>query len=460
MVDVVPDHVIDRFKRAGIRQGWWNGKKVTVALSGGSDSMALLWLMTNIWHGEVLAVHVDHGIRGDSSRSDASFVEAHCSSLGIGCTVIRRRVPIEAEKGESIELAARRIRHLVLTRFCQESGSDAVVLAHNSDDVIETFFLNMARGSGPYGLAGIPESRGVLFRPVMDISKDELRGILKAAHWDWVEDETNDEDLYLRNRVRNELLPLLENRINRGIRRHVLALVEEMSSLRREEDLVGASLYDECRADLPFCLCSLFRDRVIEVDRTRRKWLLRHIGRLLGLRTLTRKRTEDLVNLIERTPRWRFQWSSDVELCADRDHLSWLKREIIESGPMIPLILDDAGSVKINGQVLSWSFSFTKEERPFLSDDLSVSIPVLYGDRVELRSLSDVSARNRGRFPWWIKSMIPVVVLNDVPVWSPKLGDWTGRWDFSRDSVKCDGACLISFADPQEGQEGNSKNGL
>lgn len=454
------DTVSDRFKQAGIRQGWWNCEKVAVALSGGSDSMALLWLLTNFWHGQVVAVHVEHGIRGKRSLEDASFVKSHCAKLGIDCTVIKKSIPREAEKGESIEVAARRVRHLALTDFCARSGAHAVLLAHNSDDAVETFFLNLVRGTGPCGLAGIPESNGVLFRPVMDISKEELRDILRKARWDWVEDETNDQDLYLRNRIRNELLPLMEQRLNPGVRRHVLALIKEMASLRRQEEITGAALYERSLANLPFCLSTLSRARVMEIDRTRRIWLLRCAGRLLGLRTLSRSRTEKLADLLETSSRWRFQWSEDVEMCADSDHLSWVKRGIVESSPYEPLILDGTGNAEINGLSLSWSVVFDKGDHAAAFNGMTLRLPVSTQDKVELRSLSQVAEKARGRFPWWIRAFIPVVLKNGIPLWTPRLGDWSGRWDFPKDSVKCDGLCRITFTYSQTEREDGLKNGL
>lgn len=449
--DAILDRDINCFRSAGIRQGWWDSGKMAVGLSGGSDSMALLWLMINRWHGEVVALHVDHGIRGASSSSDAEFVRDHCASIGIHCHVVGRDVPRELLKGESVELAARRVRHEALTLLGTELECHGVVLGHNSDDVVETFFLNLARGSGPFGLAGIPEVNGRLFRPVMGMSREDLRGLLRDAGWSWVDDETNDQDVYLRNRVRHELLPLMESRINSGLRAHVLSLVEDMADLRAQEEEEGEAVASRLRRDLPRCLYSFSRDGFKELGPRLRAWALRHVGRALGLRILARNRMQGLLDLEGRSHRWRFQWSSDVELCADRNFLSWVRRPVLEATSPEPFKLSGEGRGFFHDIPFRWSF---RKLGGSTSCALSAAIPVMATDKVEVRALASFSQRLRTSCPWWLSAFVPVVMVNDLPVWSPDLGFWNSGWDFPPDSVKCEGLCLVSFRDPDSRQEG------
>lgn len=424
---------------------------MAVGLSGGSDSMALLWLMVNRWCGEVVALHVDHGIRGESSSSDAEFVRSHCASIGVSCHVIERDVPGELQKGESIELAARRVRHESLTRLSLDLGCYGVVLGHNSDDVVETFFLNLARGSGPFGLAGIPEVNGSLFRPIMGMSRESLRRLLRDAGWSWVDDETNDQDIYLRNRIRNELLPMMEGRINSGVRGHVLSLVEDMADLRAQEEEEGEEIASRLRRDLPRCIYTLSRDDFKKLSPRRKAWALRYLGRSLGLRTLSRGRMQVLLDLESRSSRWRFQWSSDVELCADRNLLSFVKRSLLEASCPEPFELFGEGRGVFLDMPFSWSFGDSGRSH---SSGLVAAIPVMADDEVKVRSLASFAQRLRSSCPWWLSTFVPVVTINDRPVWSPALGFWNSRWDFPSDSVKYEGLCLVSFSDPDSRQEG------
>nr|WP_255700293.1 tRNA lysidine(34) synthetase TilS [Dethiosulfovibrio faecalis] len=442
--------------RAGVRQGWWDAKRIAVAVSGGSDSMALLWLMLNCWPNDISVIHVEHGIRGDSSKADACFVKEHCEKLDIPCCVVSRNVPGEAMKGESLEQAARRIRHEALASKAEEIGSDFVALAHNSDDTVETFFLNLARGSGAYGLAGIPEVRDRFVRPVLEISRDELRELLKEVGWSWVEDESNQEDIYLRNRIRHEVLPLLEKRINSGVRRHVLSLIEEMSDLRREEERTASDLSRSLFSFMPWSLYSLDRSGVMDLSKGHRIWLFRHVGRELGLRTLSRHRTEILSDLLERSSRWRFQWSEDVELCCCKDHLIWLTRESLEERSSETIVLSlTRGESEWFGEEISWSC--LEEGIPF-REGLVANVPVLPKDGeclIDVVPLSSIKNKEkkavRGSFPWCIENKIPVVRINGIPYWSPRIGNWFGRWVFPLDSVKCDGVCSIRFTHPRQG---------
>ena len=438
-------HSLGSFKSAGLRQGWWSSRRMAVALSGGSDSMALLWLMVHRWEGEVVALHVDHGIRGQSSSSDAQFVSDHCRSIGVPCHIAKRDVPGEMLKGESVELAARRIRHRSLTDLSMELGCGGVVLGHNSDDVVETFLLNLARGTGPFGLAGIPEVNGCLFRPVMGISREGLRDILRDQGWSWVDDETNDQDIYLRNRIRNELLPLIEHRINSGVRGHILGLVRDMADFRSQEEEEGEAMASGIGEDLPLCLHSLSREGFRDLSQRERTWVLRHVGRSLDLRTLSRDRTERLLDLESRSSRWRFQWSSDVELCGDRNFLSWINRPFLEALPPDPVDLSGEGEGEFQGLYFSWSRSHKGE--PFMSG-LSVAVPLRPGDKVAIKPMASLSQRDRSPCPWWLLPHVPVVTINDLPIWSPYPGLWNSRWDFSSDSVKYESLCLVRFSDP------------
>jgi tRNA(Ile)-lysidine synthase len=186
---------------------------IMLAVSGGPDSMALL-------HGAARAVgtdaaqwrlhvaHLDHGLRPESV-DDAAFVADAARDLGLSCAVERVDVAAQGRRdGRSIEEAGRDARYAFLERAASE---DAVIMtAHTADDDAETVLINLLRGTGLAGLAGIPPRRGRIVRPLLGVRRHELRALLDAAAVATREDPSNADPAFLRNRVRAEVLPALE----------------------------------------------------------------------------------------------------------------------------------------------------------------------------------------------------------------------------------------------------------
>jgi tRNA(Ile)-lysidine synthase len=182
------------------------GELVLVAVSGGADSVALLHLLLALapsWRLRLHALHVDHGLRPDSSR-DGEFVRALGARLG---------VPVDVERVTlgpgSLEAAARAARYGALEAWADRLGADRIAVGHTADDQAETVLMRALGGAGVRGLAAIPPVRGRIIRPLLEIRRDALRTLLTAAGAAWVEDETNRDPKFLRNRIRHELLPLL-----------------------------------------------------------------------------------------------------------------------------------------------------------------------------------------------------------------------------------------------------------
>ena len=186
--------------------------RVTAAVSGGADSVALLQALAELARTESMelsATHVDHGLRETSGR-DAAFVAEMCKDLRVPCQVCRVRV-----EGKS-EDAARRARYEALREACLENGATVLALAHHRRDQAETMLLHLFRGSGAGGLAGMREraERGelLLWRPLLNVSPEIIRATLTEKGIPWVEDETNARDDYLRNYLRHRVLPAITAR--------------------------------------------------------------------------------------------------------------------------------------------------------------------------------------------------------------------------------------------------------
>ncbi len=220
------------------------GAPLAVAVSGGLDSMALLRILREIWRGKLLALHFNHQLRGMESDADEDFVSSYCRDLDIPCRCGQGNVRERARQaGESIEMAARELRHVFLAETAAQNGIKVVVLAHHQDDQLELFLLRLLRGSGPRGLAGMewlaasPAQPNILLaRPLLDVTKDELRVFARERDLSWREDSSNATREHQRNRIRQELLPSLEREYQPSIRRKLAATMDLIAA---ESALVG-----------------------------------------------------------------------------------------------------------------------------------------------------------------------------------------------------------------------------
>lgn len=196
------------------------GEKLLVAVSGGLDSMVLLRVLHELAavHGwQLVVAHFNHHLRGRASEADAALVRRTADRLGWPCVIEHGRVAdFAAEKGLSIEMAARQLRHEFLAHASRRRKIRTVALAHHADDQVELFFLRLLRGAGCEGLAGMkysspsPSDRHVrLARPLLDLSKEALRAFASEHTVAFREDASNASLHIQRNRIRHELLPLL-----------------------------------------------------------------------------------------------------------------------------------------------------------------------------------------------------------------------------------------------------------
>ena len=225
----------------GSRRGQVEGSRrgqaaapVILMVSGGADSMALLHMavtepldlgdgagLSRIAKERLHVLHVNHLLRGEDADADQHFVQETCDSLGIHCTVLRVDVAkLAQERDGNVEEIGRRVRYdaarELAQKLCVEQGVSRqkakILTAHTADDRAETFMMNVMRGSGMSGLASIPRHRGLIYRPLLDYTHDQLKDWLKARGLDWHEDATNTDTHYLRAYMRHNVLPLLKAR--------------------------------------------------------------------------------------------------------------------------------------------------------------------------------------------------------------------------------------------------------
>ena len=220
------------------------GDRVLAAVSGGADSVALLRMLLEVQRelGIVLAIaHFNHGLRGVESEADEHFIAELAKRYELDFFVGRGQVAEHATaEGMGLESAGRELRYDWLTNLAAIKRFDAVATAHTLDDQAETVLMKFLRGAGSRGLAGIyplvlrSSDKGIrLVRPLLGISRAEIEAYLEALEQPWREDESNLDRRFLRNRVRHDLLPLLEREYNPNVR-EVLSETAEIS--RGEEE--------------------------------------------------------------------------------------------------------------------------------------------------------------------------------------------------------------------------------
>ena len=193
------------------------GAKIVVGVSGGPDSACLLDILAKLkpkYDLELIIAHVNYGLRGKDSEADEKFVRKLAAEYGLGIFVLRPKV---AGK-ENLESRLRDIRYEFFEKIRKENNFDLIAVAHNQDDQAETFLMRIIRGAGLSGLAAMRFKNGKVTRPLLAISREEIIRYIKERKLKYRIDKTNKEIIFLRNRIRNKLIPYLEKNFNPNIK--------------------------------------------------------------------------------------------------------------------------------------------------------------------------------------------------------------------------------------------------
>lgn len=192
--DVVPDYETKTF---------------LLAVSAGIDSMALLNVCVTLrLNFEV--VHCNYHLRGYESDDDQKFLEKYCEELAIPIRVREFNIDVEKQRGESVQMTARRLRFDWFNQLIEQNEYDFLLLAHHLDDQIESFFINFFRGTGIKGLVGIRTLNGRRLRPMLELTKNDVEQYANYLEMEYREDSSNSDYKYVRNKIRHHLIPLLK----------------------------------------------------------------------------------------------------------------------------------------------------------------------------------------------------------------------------------------------------------
>ena len=401
------------------------GDQVIVALSGGRDSMALLHLLTSLGPELPIAVsaaHYNHNLRGAESQRDETFVRDYCRNHNIPLAVDSGDVATYARtKGLGLEEAARELRYEFLLSL---SPTAKIATAHNADDNLETLLMHLIRGTGLHGLGGIPPVRDRLIRPMLLVDRTQIDAYVAVHQIPYVDDSSNREDSFLRNRLRNHVLPLLRQE-NPGVSLAASRLSQE---LRQEDDYLSertAEVLASCLTDNGLSVSALQCHPVPLQRRAIRKYLS-------CIPELSFRNVDDVYNLMASSnPSARLSLPGGHILCRVYDTL--MLDPAVCSAPS-PLWLSP-GDTKPFGP---WSLSLKRgpcpAELPAGTIALSLPGPLLIrsrlpGDRIRL-SAGEKKLKKYlidQKIPAHIRDTLPVAVFEDTIVALPPL---TAAWPY------------------------------
>lgn len=226
------------------------GDTVVVGFSGGPDSMALLHgllELRNIFGIKLIAVHINHMFRGQLADSDEQFVKQHCEMLGVPIETFKINVnQIAMDLGCSFEEAGRIVRYEKFNDVASQFTSPKIAIGQNRNDVVETALINLFRGAGIEGLSSIEYTRApYVIRPLLDVPRSHIENYCSKNELVPRRDHTNEENVYTRNKIRNELIPYLKENMNPSIESSISRTVEIMKEERSFWEKYCSILFDQ-----------------------------------------------------------------------------------------------------------------------------------------------------------------------------------------------------------------------
>lgn len=287
------------------------GDHLIIGLSGGADSVCLLLALEKLKeaYGLLLtAVHVHHGIRGESAKRDLLFSKKLCEQHGIEFAAEYRDVPKIAQKRHlTEEEAGRSVRYEIFEQEAKKRGADVIAVAHHMDDQAETVLMNLLRGSGVRGCCGILAKRALhedssirVVRPLLCVRRSEIEAWLCEKNQSWCTDETNLETEYLRSRIRNNLLPLLEREYNAQSTEHLFRAAGDFQEaeefIRSQAIAIFAGWEQTDKDSIRIPIKELSEQRPI----MRRYLIQEALNRLGGLKNIQRTHIESVLSLLEK----------------------------------------------------------------------------------------------------------------------------------------------------------------
>lgn len=312
------------------------GDRVLIGVSGGPDSTALLYILNALRKDldiELFAAHLNHMVRKGAAEKDAMFVKRAAEKLGIPAVTESKDVPALAREGRfSVEEAGRIARYDFYLRAAKRFKAGRIALGHTADDQAETILMRLIRGAGLLGLSGIPVKRRLqdrmIIRPLIKVSKDEIIKYLKARKIPYAKDITNTQSIYLRNKIRNRLIPFLEREFNPEIKK---ALKSAGENLRIDYELLlkiaekKFKKYARCKKGAVKIDLGFLRE-----DPAIRRMVIREVIKNIkgDLASVSYGHIEDLNRQLKKVTRWTFHLPGNILIKRRRADLLFFKQGV------------------------------------------------------------------------------------------------------------------------------------
>lgn len=417
------------------------GSTIVVAVSGGQDSCAMLHVLASLRDDTGLtlhAAHLNHGFRGEEGDEDAAFVGRLSASLGVECTIERADVPGMAKRLHlSAQEAARKARHEFLDRIADQIGAERIALAHTQDDHIESILLNLIRGSGIDGLRGLAPISGRRIRPLLTVMRRQTADYCHEHSIAYREDSSNRSFKYRRNRVRHELLPLLETHYNPSIRSSLLQLAEIADA---ESDYLD----DAARTSMAGCIVAQCDESILSNRAALsalhpailRRALRIAIGGIRGdLRDIEFRLVDGVMAALMREKRYTVDippGDTRVDVLSDSLEVSRVDAPRSELAFELPILLPGITKAPAMGIAIQADYVTVPEDRQFgdacavLMDADRVALPLVVrtwraGDRIQpmgmqgTRKLQDIFVDRK--VPAGSRRRIPLIADAEGIVW-------------------------------------------
>ncbi len=310
------------------------GSGVVVGVSGGADSVCLLRVLTALKERlpmRLHAVHVEHGLRGKSSLADAAFTQQLCRELDIPCSIVHVDAAGEAaRRGLSVEEAGRILRYEAFARAVKETDSACIATAHHAEDQVETMLLNLSRGTGLTGMGGIRPAAGKRIRPLLFVQRGEIEAYLQAIGQTWQTDETNGEEIYARNRLRLQVLPVLQENINARAAQHFgQAALDAQRADAYLEKLARSKINGTvvCRPGRVYIPVQLLQQEEELMQEYILRLCIRDLRQGLALKDVSRFHISELIRLAGMDRGRRLDLPAGLQAVREREHVVLLTGE-------------------------------------------------------------------------------------------------------------------------------------
>lgn len=321
------------------------GRKYYLACSGGVDSMVALFLLAKS-QVDVEVLHVNYQLRGEDSFQDEALVVSYANNLGFKVHVHRIDTKKELPKGENLQAFCRDIRYSWFDTFLQQDSSSVLVVAHHQDDQLETFYLQLARKAGIQGLSSLKSDQNRIIRPLLNFKKSELYTFAKRHEIPWREDVSNAKSDYARNKLRNDILPSLEQEIP-TLRVSVITMID---LFQEESERLKSEIHSEILLSNSFELkLNIWNNWSMD----KRYLFINELGILSTIYIEIDKLTHSEIGKFIELDKWIISKQQD-KLCFDRAIIE-SKKLIIQAAQHLPTDFDKTSiyldEAKIQGEL-------------------------------------------------------------------------------------------------------------